>query len=106
MKVDETQQVSDLFSSSIKFDASPIDITVKKFVYKLISDLSNSSGSGKVSVASIWQKYFTMADAQQTNAATRRAYLNSKEELRRALDHMEADELIVIDGDAVVLTGL
>jgi hypothetical protein len=39
MKVDEDQEVNDLFASSIRFDASPIDLSVKKFVYKLISDL-------------------------------------------------------------------
>lgn len=41
MKTDEEQAVNDLFASSIKFDASPVDISVKKFLFKLISDISN-----------------------------------------------------------------
>jgi hypothetical protein len=41
MKVDEDQEVSDLFASSIRFDASPIDLSVKKFVYRLISEVQN-----------------------------------------------------------------
>jgi hypothetical protein len=41
MKVDDTQEVSALFASSIRFEASPIDISVKKFVYRLISEVQN-----------------------------------------------------------------
>jgi hypothetical protein len=41
MKVDDTQEVSDLFANSIRFEASPIDISVKKFVYRLISEVQN-----------------------------------------------------------------
>ena len=41
MKVDDDQEVSDLFASSIRFDASPIDISVKKFVYRIISEVQN-----------------------------------------------------------------
>lgn len=82
MKTDDEQRVSELFSSAIRFEGAPIDISVKKFVYKLISDVSNSSGSGKVSISSIWQRYFTMPDDQQKNVATSRAFLNSKEDLK------------------------
>ena len=54
MKVDEDQEVSDLFASSIRFDASPIDLSVKKFVYKLISEVQNQSGSSKVPIRDVW----------------------------------------------------
>ena len=48
MKVDEDQEVNDLFASSIRFDASPIDLSVKKFVYKLISEVQNQSSKSDV----------------------------------------------------------
>jgi len=44
-------------------------VSVKKFVYKLIGEC-NVGGSGKVSVAAIWQKYFGLEDARQRNDAT------------------------------------
>ena len=54
MKVDEDQEVIDLFASSIRFDASTIDLSVKKFVYKLISEVQNQTGSSKVPIKSVW----------------------------------------------------
>jgi hypothetical protein len=54
MKVDEDQEVNDLFASSIRFDASPIDLSVKKFVYKLISEVQNQTGSSKVPIKQVW----------------------------------------------------
>lgn len=54
MKVDDDQEVSDLFASSIRFDSSTIDISVKKFVYRLISEVQNQSGSSKVPIKQVW----------------------------------------------------
>ena len=62
MKIDEDQQVTELFQSSMKYDASPVDISVKKFIFKMISDISNRSGSSKVPIKQIWQKYFALSD--------------------------------------------
>ena len=104
MKIDEEQAVSDLFQSSIKFDASPVDISVKKFLFKLISDISNAERTSKVSINAIWQKYFGMTEDQQKNNATGKSFLNSKEELRQALEQMEADDLTMMDGNDVILT--
>lgn len=81
MKVDEDQEVSDLFASSIRFEASQIDISVKKFVYRLISEVQNQTGSSKVPIKQVWQKYFALTDEQQKNTATNKAYLQSKEDL-------------------------
>jgi hypothetical protein len=75
MKVDEDQEVSDLFASSIRFDASPIDLSVKKFVYRLISEVQNQGGSSKVPIKQVWQKYFALTDDQQKNSATGKPYL-------------------------------
>ena len=105
MKIDEEQQVTELFQSSVRHDPSPVDISVKKFVFKLISDISNSQGSSRVAINDLWQKYFSLGDDQQTNAHTGKAFLNSKEELVRALEQMEADDLAMIDGGNVILTG-
>jgi hypothetical protein len=105
MKVDEDQEVTDLFASSIRFDGSPIDISVKKFVYRLISEVSNQTGSSKVPIKQVWQKYFALTDEQQKNNATGKPYLQSKEDLQRTLEQMEADENAMIDGADVILTG-
>ena len=105
IKVDDEAQVSALFASSIRLAADPVDITVKKFVFKLIGEVSNAAGVGKVAVNAIWQKYFALGDDQQRNTATGTAYLNSKEELVRVLEQMEADDLAMLDGDDVILTG-
>ena len=64
MKVDEEQQVTELFQSSIRFDPNPVDITVKKFVFKLIGEVSNAAGTGKVAINAIWQRYFGLPDEQ------------------------------------------
>ena len=54
MKIDEEQQVTELFQSSIKYDASPVDISVKKFVFKMISEIQSKSGTAKVPINQIW----------------------------------------------------
>lgn len=41
MKIDDEQEVNQLFKSSVNYDHDPIDISVKKFVFKLISEISN-----------------------------------------------------------------
>ena len=105
MKVDEDQEVNDLFASSIRFDASPIDLSVKKFVYKLISEVQNQSGSSKVPIKQVWQKYFSLTDEQQKNNATGKVFLQSKEDLQKAMEQMEADDNVMIDGQDVILTG-
>jgi hypothetical protein len=105
MKVDEEQQVTELFKSSVRFDPNPVDITIKKFAFKLISEVSNSSGNQKVPIKDIWQKYFGLPDDQQKNAATNSAYLQSKDELIATLQQMESDDLLMIDGDHIILTG-
>ena len=103
IKVGEDQEVRALFAGSQQ-QAAPVDVSVKKFVYKLIGE-ANASGSGKVAVAAIWQKYFALEDAQQRNASTGKAHLNSKDELVKVLEHMETDDLCMLDGDDVILTG-
>ena len=62
LKMDDEQEVSNLFQNSIRFTAPTIDISVKKFVYKLITQVQTQSGSSKVSIHSVWQKYFGLTD--------------------------------------------
>ena len=68
VKGGEEQEVRALFAGSLQ-QAGKVDVSVKKFVYKLIGEC-NVGGSGKVSVAAIWQKYFGLEDARQRNDTT------------------------------------
>jgi hypothetical protein len=45
-----------------------------------------------------------MSEQEQKNPSTGKTYLNSKEDLRNALEQMEADDLAMIDGQDVILT--
>ena len=105
MKIDEDQEVNDLFANSIRFDADPIDLSVKKFVYKLITEVQNQTNSSKVEINKVWQKYFALSDEQQKNNATGKSFLNSKEDLMKAMQQMEADDNVMIEGSDVILTG-
>ena len=104
MKIDDAQQVSELFQSSMKVETSPVHISVKKFIFRLISEISNQERSSKVAVDKIWKKYFELSDDMQKNPDTGEVFLNSKDDLRKALDQMEADELTMMNGDDVILT--
>jgi hypothetical protein len=79
-------------------------MSVKKYVFKMVSELGNSERTDKVSINSIWKKYFSLSSEQQRNGETGEAFLNSKEDLKKALEHMEADDLIMQNGDDVILT--
>ena len=59
----------------------------------------------KVSIDSVWKKYFQLPDEEQVNPNTHKPYVQNKNELRRALEQMEADDLVVIDQNDVVLLG-
>jgi len=58
-----------------------------------------------VSINAIWQKYFNLPEDSQKNNSTGKSYLNSKDDLRQALEQMEADDLTMMDGNDVILTG-
>ena len=81
-----------------------MDLSVKKFVFKMISEIAKSSNSSKVSIDSLWRKYFDMPDVEQKNASTGKDFLTSKEDLKRVLEQMEADDLTMLDGNDVILT--
>jgi hypothetical protein len=104
MKIDDEQEVNELFQSSIKFDSSPVDISVKRFIFKIVGQISNEQRTSKVAINAIWRKYFDLPAEQQKNEQTGTSFLNSKEDLKRALEQMEADDLTMMDGDDVILT--
>jgi hypothetical protein len=104
MKVDEDEAVSQLLRSSISSHPQKVELSVKKFVFKLISDISNAKRTSRVSINEIWQKFFTMSNEQQKNSETNSVFLNSKEDLKNVLEQMEADDLTMMDGNDVVLT--
>lgn len=56
-------------------------------------------------IKQVWQKYFALTDEQQKNSATGKVFLQSKDDLQRTLEQMEADENAMIDGQDVILTG-
>lgn len=99
--------MNELFQSSVKFanQAQAFDINVKKFVYRIISDMSKQERTSRVSINSVWQKFFNLPDEQQKNPMTNRSYLNSKEELKRVMEQLEADDLTMLDGEDVILIG-
>lgn len=70
----------------------------------MITDISNQERTSKIPLSSIWKKYFDLPDDSQKNGETGKAFLNSKEDLKRTLDQMEADDLTMMDGDDVILT--
>jgi hypothetical protein len=41
-----------------------IPLETKKFVFKLVSDLQNSTSSSKTPIADIWKKYFSMGSQE------------------------------------------
>ena len=102
VKVDDQEEVSQLFQKSVK--VSTIDMSVKKFVYKIIGEISNQIGKGKVPTKEIWQRYFKMSDDAQKNPQTGKAFLENREELLEALRQMESEDLVMVDGDDVYLT--
>ena len=55
-------------------------------------------------INAIWKKYFALSEEEQKNPSTGKTFLNSKEDLRHALEQMEADDLAMIDGQDVILT--
>lgn len=77
---------------------------MKKFVFKMISEISQQSRSSKVSIDEVWKKYFELPSESQRNGQTGKAFLNGKDELKRALEQMEADDLTMLDGNDVILT--
>lgn len=107
MKVDDEQDsrvVENLVQSSARYEPSPLDMYVKKFLFKLVTDVSNKSGSGKIPKKDIWNAYFQMDDEKTHNQQTGKHYFQSKQELFDALEQMVADDLIMIDGADVFLT--
>jgi hypothetical protein len=94
MKIDEEQQVRELLQGSARYDAGSQArlMTVKKFVYKLLSDATSATGASRVPISTLWQRYFKLPDAEQLNKESGAAFLNGKDELVDALQHMEAED--------------
>ena len=65
-KVDDAEEVQALFARSAQV-AEPVDVHVKKFVFKLLSQ-TDGTGAGKLPVQAIWEKYFMMEEEQKQNA--------------------------------------
>jgi hypothetical protein len=62
MKVDDEREVSELFQRSVKLGQTRVDISVKKFVFKLLGQLRERTQSGSMTVADLWRFYFKLGD--------------------------------------------
>ena len=51
MKIDEDQQVKEILERTQAQDTQSIDISVKKYVFKLITDCTNETQKSKVPIA-------------------------------------------------------
>lgn len=81
-------------------------MNVKRFLFKMINTLKDENGnSDKVSLNELWAKFFRMNEEQQRNETTGEAHMNSKDEMKNILQQMEADDLCLLDGDDIILTG-
>lgn len=47
---------------------------MKKYVFKLITELKTETNKQKVPIASVWQKYFNLDDEVQKNPKTSKHY--------------------------------
>lgn len=54
-------------------------------------------------IVSVWQKYFNLDDEAQKNPNSNKHYFQNKQELKRAIESMEADDLVIINGDDVLI---
>ena len=106
MKIDEEQQVKDLFEAAKPVeDSFTFDLATKKYLFKIIGDCNTEQEKSKVAIDSVWKKYFQLPDEEQVNPSTGKPHVQNKNQLRRALEQMEADDLVVIDQNDVVLIG-
>jgi len=104
MKVDDEQEVSDLFQAKVVVDQGAVSGDLAKFVYRLAGEFSNSRGSGAVPITALWAQYYNSPEERKTNERTGRRWLTTRDELVRALEQLESDDLVMIDGDDVIVT--
>jgi len=102
--VSEEQEVRNLFSNKSKA-VEEVGVLTKRFLYKMFDDVSKAHGGNtdKISLNDAWRHYFGMDQNMQTNSETNKPYLNSKEEMKNAIQQMEADDLCMLDGDQIIL---
>jgi len=107
MKLDDAAEVADLFTQSVRVAEREdrIDMSVKKFVYRVASAIQNESGSSKVPMDKVWKKFFLMDEKEQLNAATQKPYFESLEDIKKCCAALEEDKIAMIDGSDVILTG-
>lgn len=105
MKIDDEQQLRELLQGSTTYDAASQAklMAVKRFVYKLGAAARQATGSSRVPVSALWQRYFQLPEAEQLNAETGVAFLADRAALVDALQHMEAEDLVALEGDEVIM---
>jgi hypothetical protein len=56
-----------------------------------------------VKTSQLWQNYFKLPATEQLNSETGQAFLADRAALIDVLEHMEAEDLVAIDGDDVIM---
>jgi hypothetical protein len=63
---DDEQEVADLFTKSVRVGdvEEKVDMSVKRFAFKIASAIQNETGSSKLPLDKIWKKYFMMEEKE------------------------------------------
>ena len=70
-----------MFEPSQAKDAFTFPLSVKKYVFKLITEVKVEQNKSKVPINAVWQKFFQLDDEAQKNPNTGKVFFQSKQEL-------------------------
>jgi hypothetical protein len=81
---DEEQEVADLFNKSVRVgDAEvKVDMSVKKFAFRIATNIQNEIGNSKLPLDKIWRKFFMMEEKDQFNEVTKKPFFDSLEDFK------------------------
>ena len=75
MKIDTSEQVSQLFKGKLKSE-KVFDISQKKFVFKMLND--NKDRDNKNLVNEVWKKYMVMPEEETLKRGTQDPMISDK----------------------------
>lgn len=93
LKVDTDEQVAQLFQASSAMQGHAIK--QKRLVFKLIQQ--NKDGSQTVKVDALWKKFMAMPEKEAFEKGV--PILESKQDLLRAINSLEADNCVMYSAD-------
>ena len=74
----------------------------KKFVFRLLAGETKNQGSSKVSFESLWKAYQELSESAQIDKETKQPFFQAKGQLKTALTQMEADNLLMVEGEFII----